>query len=178
MHGKGCEKNETAATELYFAAAQQGHIKSQLIVAELYANGRGVKQDLVRAAHNYLEAAKQGDETAQFNLGIMYSEGRGVERSLESALEYFMQSASQGYARAQHAVGHMHLHGMGGLPKSDEQAFSFFLQAAEQVSGMFSRSLQNSSKSFDDPSSTALFFARALDAGRFEIAISSRYHVR
>lgn len=62
------------------AAAEQGDVKAQLSLGEMYARGEGVPQDYVEAAKWYRKAAEQGNADAQTTLGLMYSEGVGVPK--------------------------------------------------------------------------------------------------
>jgi len=52
------------------AAANLGHIGSQLNVGNFYASGTGVRKNIERAAHWYKKAYKNGCSTAALNLAI------------------------------------------------------------------------------------------------------------
>lgn len=47
-------------------AAMQGHITTQVDLAEMYRLGKGGKKDLEQAAKWYIKAAEQGDAYAQY----------------------------------------------------------------------------------------------------------------
>ncbi|HHF3737183.1 TPA: tetratricopeptide repeat protein, partial [Haemophilus influenzae] len=63
------------AFKLWLPLAEQGDVKAQYNLGNMYVNGRGVKQDGFEAVKWYRKAAEQGLANAQFNLGVMYYEG-------------------------------------------------------------------------------------------------------
>ena len=102
------------AFKLWLPLAEQGDVKAQYNLGNMYVNGRGVKQDGFEAVKWYRKAAEQGLANAQFNLGVMYYEGgRGVKQDYFEAVKWYRQAAEQGYAQAQFMLGALYLLGKG-----------------------------------------------------------------
>ena len=59
--GRGAPKDWKLAAKWYEAAAENGDVGAQYIIASFYEHGDGVPQDLRRALEWYVQAAKQGD---------------------------------------------------------------------------------------------------------------------
>lgn len=96
MHGKGIEKNQTAAFELFKAAANRGHSNSQNNLGFLYEEGIGTKKDLKQAFNWYKKAADYNNPSALCNLGNMYEHGRGVPVDVDEALKLYQKSSELG----------------------------------------------------------------------------------
>jgi len=77
-------------------------------------------------------AADQGRPEAQTELALAYLGGRGVTRDPATAAQLFDKAAAQGFARAQYFSGEMHERGLGGIPRSYEDAVLWYRRAAEQ----------------------------------------------
>lgn len=104
MHGKGVEKNQPAAFELFKAAANRGHSNSQNNVGFFFEEGIGTKKDLKQALTWYQKAADYNNPSALCNLGNMYEHGRGVPKSVDEALRLYQKSAEMGNKVARHNV--------------------------------------------------------------------------
>jgi TPR repeat protein len=113
------------------AAANQGHVDSQLDLAEMYYQGDGLKKDHAEALRWYRQAAQKRDALAQYWVGRLYSRGEGVEKDPRAAANWFRQSADQNLPMAQYELGVMLYNGTG-VDKSQAQAASWFLKAALQ----------------------------------------------
>jgi TPR repeat protein len=59
--GRGAPKDWALAAKWYEAAAEQGDVGAQYIIASFYEHGDGVPKNLRRALHWYVQAAQQGD---------------------------------------------------------------------------------------------------------------------
>jgi TPR repeat protein len=59
-----------AAFKHLLAAAQLGHVMSQVNLGNFYAWGRGVRKDFKKAAHWYKRAYKNGNSDGALNLAI------------------------------------------------------------------------------------------------------------
>lgn len=82
-------------------SAQQGDVRSQVLVGEQYEFGAGVTADQTTAAQWYQLAAKQDNPEAQYYLGVMYERGVGLSRNVAEAMEWLFKSGEQGYEKAQ-----------------------------------------------------------------------------
>ncbi len=96
MHGKGVEKNQPAAFELFKAAANRGHSNSQNNLGFLFEEGIGTKKDLKQALTWYRKAADFNNPSALCNLGNMYEHGRGVPADENEALKLYQKSSELG----------------------------------------------------------------------------------
>lgn len=96
MHGKGIEKNQVAAFELFKAAANRGHSNSQNNLGFLFEEGIGTKKDLKQAFTWYKKAADYNNPSALCNLGNMYEHGRGVPVDVDEALKLYQKSSELG----------------------------------------------------------------------------------
>ena len=83
---------------LYRKAADQGDVKAQCNLGNMYFQGKGVKNDFGEAARLYRKAADQGDSIAQSNLGVMYDQGPGVKQDFGEAERLYRKAADQGDA--------------------------------------------------------------------------------
>jgi Leucine-rich repeat (LRR) protein len=91
--GRGVEKDEARATELYAKAAEQGNAAAQCNLGVYYFLGHGVEKNETRATELFAKAANQGLSSAQTNLGEMYAEGLGVVRDWAAAYRLFVSAA-------------------------------------------------------------------------------------
>ncbi len=65
------------ATKWIRKAAEQNHVRAQLVLGALYERGSGVIQNYAEASHWYRRASLQGDPLAMSRLGRMMQAGRG-----------------------------------------------------------------------------------------------------
>ena len=68
------------SAQWYRLAAEQGHVKAQAALGDIFEFGRGVPHDYAEAAKWYRLAAEQGHAIAQSRLGHMYFGGHGVHQ--------------------------------------------------------------------------------------------------
>jgi len=127
MKGSGVQMNEATALDWFVKAAEQGHaeakkhaglmipactkaaeqgdVKAQLKLGDMYLKGSVVEEGRATAREWFTKAAEQGSTTAQYNLGLMYEKGHGVEQNNAMAAKWFTHAALQGHAHAQRALG-------------------------------------------------------------------------
>lgn len=79
-------ENEFSANQI---AAEQGDIRAQIHLANMYYKGQGVVQNYKEAAKWYRLAAKQGNVKAQVKLANMYYKGEIVSMDLIHAYMWF-----------------------------------------------------------------------------------------
>ena len=100
--------------------AEQGDIRAQTLLGNIYAEGKGVPEDYAEAVKWYRKAAEQGDAGAvkwfrkaaeqgyagaQYNLGTMYGNGEGVPKDSVLAYMWLNLAAAQGLKDAQKGRG-------------------------------------------------------------------------
>jgi TPR repeat protein len=118
------------ASDLYRKAAELGHVKAQLALALMFAQGHGVASDDKRAAFWLTKAAASGNAIAQYSLGLLYYEGRGIKRDYDRALSLYRDAAANGNAKAMNNLGIMHALGHG-VSESNIEALTWFTLAAQ-----------------------------------------------
>ncbi len=85
--------NEVRQAKFALDAAEQGKVRAQSDLAQMYMDGRGVTQDYAEAMKWYRKAAEQKDGNAQYQLGRMYEEGLGVTKDLAEAKKWYRMAA-------------------------------------------------------------------------------------
>jgi len=123
--------SQDATVSILQKLAEQGDMKDQAALGEMYYTGEGLPQNYIEAARWYRRAAEQGYGRAQLRLGVMYSQGQGVPQDYTEALKWFRQAAEQGIAIAQFTLGVMYGNGWG-VPQDYTEALKWYRQAAEQ----------------------------------------------
>ena len=109
--------------------AEQGNMKAQHALGNMYSLGKGVTQDYKEALKWTRLAAEQGYVNSQYNLGLMHYYGEGVIQDYKAAMKWFRLIAEQGDAQAQYILGLMFLNGEGVI-KDDIIAHMWFNIAA------------------------------------------------
>lgn len=84
-------------------AAEQGHIKAQISLGEMYEYGQGVEEDHQQAISWYTMAAEQGDADAQFHLGRLYQKFLRVPDH-QSDLDVMHVQGTKFVPQSQHAT--------------------------------------------------------------------------
>jgi hypothetical protein len=74
-HNKG---DYATAFREWTPLAEQGDVRAQYNLGQMYKNGQGVTQNYKTAIRWFKLSAEQGNTSAQFNLGVMYTKGQGV----------------------------------------------------------------------------------------------------
>lgn len=82
------------AAEIWRPLAEDGHMRAQHQLGNLYRGGLGVPRDPARSFRWMERAAEQGHSPSQFVLGYMYDEGLGVDRDPEQAFKWYRLAAS------------------------------------------------------------------------------------
>jgi TPR repeat protein len=117
----------TQAVALFEAAANQGHLRAQVRLGELYKAGevgaaspassssgsRGSAPHLQHAFDWFGKAAAQSDTEALFEWGQMHAQGLGTKQDFEQAAACYVKAASQGHAKAAFNLAFLHAHGQG-----------------------------------------------------------------
>jgi hypothetical protein len=114
----------------HLAAAEQGNMPSQIMIARMFEDGIGTEKNLQRAAYWYEAAAEQGDAGAQFELSKIYDHGLGVEKDFEKSFKWAKHAAEQGHKSAQFVVGLYYDYGKGTF-ENNAEAIKWYRIAAE-----------------------------------------------
>jgi uncharacterized protein len=107
-HGKGVERDEATALELYRKAAERGHGGAQ------FALGFALYQASDHAAAaKWLSQVARSNPTAASLVGQMYLSGRGVFQDDDTAFRYLTMAADAGDRDAQYLRAVMYADGRG-----------------------------------------------------------------
>ncbi|HEY0120318.1 MAG TPA: tetratricopeptide repeat protein [Rhizobium sp.] len=108
LRGKGADRDEGQAFDLYVEATRLGHIKSLNMIGLFYEKGHFVEADKSQARAFYLAGAEGGDCWAQFNHARLLIEDGNIanalpwlEKTFESGFPDFW--ASMGEALSVHS---------------------------------------------------------------------------
>ena len=88
------------AFKLISVSAENGNVKSQLLISSMYRRGVGVEQDEYEAFKWCKKSAEEEMLEAQFQLGLMYLNGEGVTENYDEALKWIWAAADRGYPQA------------------------------------------------------------------------------
>ena len=119
------------AIEQWRALADQGDMRAQYRLAQVYAEGAGVRKDDRTALHWFRQAAEQGSMGARYELALMYSLGRGVSRDPSRAAHWYGLLAADGHITAQYLLAGMYETG-NGVTRNLSRALWWYRRAAEQ----------------------------------------------
>jgi uncharacterized protein len=124
-------KDYAEALRVWRPLAEQGNVRAQTNLGNMYLQGQGVSKDPEQAGVWFRRAADLGHASAQYFLGELYSMGEGVPADDAQAFTWLRRAAEQGHAEAQYSVGEMYLLG-DGVAKDEAQAADWMRRAAEQ----------------------------------------------
>jgi len=160
--GEGVPENAEESFKWFKKAADRGYSYSALAVGFLYLNGKGVKTDQQEAIKWLTKAAEMGSPEAQLALsgiyaknpsksfkwckasaengclqaqlilGQMYEMGVGVGKNSTAAIMWLKKAADAGDATAERYLGYKYQMGLEGIAKNYQQAFRYYMLAAEQ----------------------------------------------
>jgi len=98
--GLSARGNYAEAAAMLKPLADQGNVKAQSRLGQMYLEGQGVErneQEGLRLARN---AANLGDAEAQLRIGSLYEQGRGLPQNNFQAYIWYSAAARSGYAAA------------------------------------------------------------------------------
>jgi TPR repeat protein len=104
------------AFDCLWAAAQLGHVGSQVNLGNFYAWGRGAKRDLRKAAFWYKKAYKNGESVGAHNLAI----DRRNQGNTRSAVLWFKKAISMHNGEAYVALAKMYRAQRGGQRAAED----------------------------------------------------------
>ncbi len=115
-------KDLVLAAKWFAKSAKMGNAYGQFNYALALQRGEGVAKDEARAAILLLDAAKQGSAEAMNAYGMCLMTGDGVEKNEAEAALWYRRSAGCGFAPAMENLAACYDRGLGGLPKSAQEA--------------------------------------------------------
>jgi TPR repeat protein len=130
----------------YKKAAEKGDWIAQFSLGRIYFLGGTVSRDTAMAK-KWLElaAADERDSGAAFFLGLLYDAGQDTATNYKVAEKWYRQAAERGNPFAMEKLGLLLLKGVIGEPgpKNREEAYIFFLAAAELGNHQVDQQLQS-----------------------------------
>ena len=117
--------------ELITSAADNGYIKAQLNLGQIYLGAYNLEVDYQKSFNYFRAAAEQGDLEGLTSLGVSYARGYGCEKNQEKANELYKMAADQGDAQAQFNLGWNYHYGSG-VEKDLDEAIKYYSLAADQ----------------------------------------------
>lgn len=88
------------AIDTCVSAADEGDMKAQFELGQLYYNGERVERDYTTALQWLEQASVQGEPRAQYRLGMMHFKGEGVQRNLPQAYIILKMASINGHDAA------------------------------------------------------------------------------
>ncbi len=131
--------------------AEQGDVKSQYAVGEMYEKGRGVEKNLIKAFSWYSKAAAQGDKKSAYKVGLAYLKGKGAKRNYKNAHNWLKKSAEKNYVRAQYYLGEVYENGLG-VPQDLGSAMTWYKRALGGGYGTASESIKRVARAQENAS--------------------------
>ncbi|MBF0270956.1 MAG: sel1 repeat family protein [Magnetococcales bacterium] len=113
---------DAAPLDSWIRQAEQGDVKAQLKLGQMFHEGRGVAVEYRQAMRWYRLAAAQGNAEAQNGVGTLYDNGKGVTRDYREAARWFLMAAEQDHVLARRNLGWMYEKGQG-LVQDDERSY-------------------------------------------------------
>ncbi|MES9905411.1 MAG: tetratricopeptide repeat protein [Sedimenticola sp.] len=89
----------TQTYKLLQPLAQEGDIRSQALLGEMYSKGNGVSRSPEESFKWYSRAAQQGHAEAQYQLASMYAHGMGVAQDLAQASIWSLRAEASGFGQ-------------------------------------------------------------------------------
>ena len=129
FRGRGVEKDQAMAFNLFQAAANAGHPGAGLQVGYAYLDGAGVEQNVTEARKWLAESAASGNAIAMGYLGRSYRTPYTETPEPETARDWYEKAHAAGNVEALVALAYMHQKGEFGVADTAAAA-ELFSQAA------------------------------------------------
>jgi len=123
------QDNLVQAARWIEAAAVEGHLEAQYLIASLYERGIGVTKERNTAIVWYERSASSGHMTAMYNLGVLLADTATSSQDYVRSAFWFAKAAENGLVDAQVNIGTLYERG-NGLPKSVARAYAWYNIAA------------------------------------------------
>lgn len=134
LYGKeGLELNADKAAYLFKESVEAGNIEGYFYLAKMHLVDKYGIKDINKAVNFLTRASKREHIPSLFQLGKLYFYGKVVTKDIEKAEELFRKVANSDYSdpEARYFVAYIWENGLIGNFKREEEAFRFYLKAAE-----------------------------------------------
>ncbi len=115
----------------YSVAARQGHMASQLRLANIHFEEQVSPQEIQKALNTYRHLSTQGSAAASYRLGQAYEKGVGVAPDDERAFQWYSKALQQGHVRAELRLARFYASGQG-IPQDLNKARTIYQRFAQQ----------------------------------------------
>jgi hypothetical protein len=105
--GKGADRDEARATELYVHACGMGNSEGCLSAGRMYEFHHGIAADDARAVAFYTRSCDLDNPTGCANFAVMLERGRGVAKDEARAAELYGRACSRGAGLACERMKHL-----------------------------------------------------------------------
>ena len=133
------------ATTLLKKNADRGHMPSQYVLADCFANGLGTskpgRQDFDSAFPLFVLAAKRGHADAAFRAGTCVENGWGCKREASKAVQFYKRAAAAKHPGAMYRLGIAALHGELSVQENKREAVTWLKRSAEHATPEFPHAL-------------------------------------
>ena len=130
------DPDPVTAIQYYLQAADQGHTKALLYVAECYGSGRLLSRDPAKAFECYLKITNrenrlndEAEANAEYRLAMCFLKGIGTEANCQEALHYMSMAARHRSKEAIYELALMYITGEGVTPDA-RKAFQLMNEVA------------------------------------------------
>ena len=127
--GLGVEKNIKTAIGYFQIAANQGCIKSQRYLMEIYFSAIDMPQNIAKTLYYAEQLAMHNDAKAQFILGLIYYK-ETLYKNDQKAIYFFQKAAFNNYLPALGMLSIFYYYGKAGLTQDFTYAFKWAQKAA------------------------------------------------
>lgn len=165
------------ATALLKKNADRGHMPSQYVLADCYANGLGTtkgRQDFDKAFPLFVLAAKHGNPDAAYRAGTCCENGWGCRRDSTKAFQFYKKAGAAKHPGAMYRLGTAELNGELGLNQNKREGVNWLKRSAEHATAEFPHALHElgllhergiDNVLFKDHEYAAELFAQAAELG-------------
>lgn len=101
-------RDPVASAKWYRQAAEQGHPKAALKLAEIYSSEKLLGKNDIEELKWWKVAAEQGESMGQSMVGWIYDHGEGVARDEAEAVKWYRLAADQGEPIAKYNLGRIY----------------------------------------------------------------------
>lgn len=134
LYGKeGLELNADKAAYLFKESVEAGNIEGYFYLAKMHLVDKYGIKDVNKAINFLSRAAKREHIPSLLQLGKLYFYGKFVKKDIEKSEEFFRKVANSDYSEpeARYFVAYIWENGLIDNFKREEEAFRFYLKAAE-----------------------------------------------
>lgn len=125
-------RDPIGARDLLMTSVERGHPAGAFLMGHIFESGEHVTADPVAAMQWYRIGMELGDPDSFVRMGTIIAEGlHGQTRNYDLAARLLFFAAQKNHPGGQYGVAQLYATGQG-LQKNPEQAFNYYMKAAQQ----------------------------------------------